>query len=195
MKAKIFILSWVSYTHSDDFMCTNTETFTDEQEARREFERGCRDARKECQWGSAWDDIDNMTDEERGEQYEYVVEESSDTNDYTVGSEAYDGYKVQVTLREKEIDIPYACDRRKYGMTLPELRDKIADFTGDKKREAMRKAKIFAQHISLRHVSEIVCIKYGHRTDEHGQRTEDHNWLEFRWRDLDGDCDWFSIIE
>lgn len=106
MKAKFFILSWVSYTHSDDFMCTNTETFTDEQEARREFERGCRDARKECQWGSAWDDIDNMTDEERGEQYEYNVEESSDTNDYTVGSEAYGGYKVQVTLREKEIDIP-----------------------------------------------------------------------------------------
>lgn len=85
--------------------------------------------------------------------------------------------------------------RRKYGMPIKELRDQIAAFTGDKKREAMRKAKIFASHISLRHVSEIVSINYGHRDDEHGQRTEDHNWLEFRWRDLDGDCDTFSIIE
>lgn len=195
MKATIFILSWVSYTSSDDYLYTDIKTFTDEQEARREFERGCRNARKECQWGAAWDDIDNMTDEERAEEYEYDVEESSGTNDYTVGSEAYEGYKVQVTLREKEVEVPQATDRRKYGMPIKELRDQIAAFTGDKKREAMRKAKIFASHISLRHVSEIVSINYGHRDDEHGQRTEDHNWLEFRWRDLDGDCDTFSIIE
>lgn len=84
---------------------------------------------------------------------------------------------------------------RKYGMNIKELRDKIADFTGDKKGEALRKARIFASHISLRHVSEIVSMKYGHRTDEHGNRTEDPKWIEIRWRDLDGDCDWFSIIE
>lgn len=195
MKAKIFILSWVSYTHSSDFMYTNTKTFTDEQEARREFERGCQNARKECQWGPALDVIDGMTDEERAGEYEYHVEKSSDTNDYTVGSEAYEGYKVQVTLCEKEIDIPFAADRRKYGISIQELRDKIAAFTGNNKREAMRKAKRFAHNISLRHVSEIVNMWYGYRTDERGNRSEDPNWLVLQWRDLDGDCDTFYIIE
>ena len=33
--------------------------------------------------------------------------------------------------------------RHQRGMTLQEIRDRIAVFTGDKKREAMRKAKIF----------------------------------------------------
>lgn len=85
--------------------------------------------------------------------------------------------------------------RRQRGMTLREVRDRIAAFTGDKKREAMRKARIFAKHISLRYVSEIVSINYGYRTDDHDQRIEDLNWLELRWRDLDSDCDTFSIVE
>lgn len=101
----------------------------------------------------------------------------------------------KVTITEQEIDVPFATDRRKYGMTLQEVADQIRDFTGNRKGEAKRKAKIMAEHISLRHVSDIVSIKYGHRTDEHGNRTEDHNWLEIEWRDLDGDRDWFSIIE
>jgi len=44
----------------------------------------------------------------------------------------------KVTITEQEIDVPYATDRRKYGMTLKEIRDEIAAFTGDKKGEAMR---------------------------------------------------------
>lgn len=85
--------------------------------------------------------------------------------------------------------------RRRRGMTLQEVRDRIAAFTGDKKREAMRKAKIFASHISLRYVSDITRLSYGKRNDEHGNETEDPNWLIFRWTDLDGDSDTFSIIE
>ena len=100
----------------------------------------------------------------------------------------------KVTITEQEIDVPFATDRRKYGMTLKEIRDEIAAFTGDKKGEAMRKAKIFAQHISIAHVCRI-RLSFGHRTDEHGNRTEDHNWLQIQWTDQDGDCDTFSIIE
>ena len=85
--------------------------------------------------------------------------------------------------------------RRKYGMTLNELRDRIAAFTGDKKREAMRKAKIFAKNISLRYVSDITRLSYGKRKDEQGNETEDPDWLIFRWTDLEGHGDVFSIIE
>lgn len=100
----------------------------------------------------------------------------------------------KVTITEQEIDVPFATDRRKYGMTLKEIRDEIAAFTGDKKGEAMRKAKIFAHHISIAHVCRL-RLSFGHRTDEHGNRTEDHNWLQIQWTDLDGDSDTFSIIE
>lgn len=100
----------------------------------------------------------------------------------------------KVTITEQEIDVPFATDRRKYGMTLKEIRDEIAAFTGDKKGEAMRKAKIFAHHISISHVCRL-RLSFGHRTDEHGNRTEDHNWLQIQWTDQDGDSDTFSIIE
>lgn len=100
----------------------------------------------------------------------------------------------KVTITEQEIDVPFATDRRKYGMTLKEIRDEIAAFTGGNKREAMRKAKIFAQHISLRHVSDF-RLSFGHRTDQHGNRTEDRDWLQIRWTDLEGYSDTFSIIE
>jgi Mn-dependent DtxR family transcriptional regulator len=100
----------------------------------------------------------------------------------------------KVTITEQEIDVPFATDRRKYGMTLKEIRDEIADFTGDKKGEAMRKAKIFAHNISIAHVCRL-RLSFGHRTDEHGNRTEDHNWLQIQWTDQDGDSDTFSIIE
>ena len=100
----------------------------------------------------------------------------------------------KVTITEQEIDVPFATDRRKYGMTLKEIRDEIAAFTGDKKGEAMRKAKIFAHNISIAHVCRI-RLSFGHRTDENRRRTEDHNWLQIRWTDLDGDSDTFSIIE
>jgi hypothetical protein len=101
----------------------------------------------------------------------------------------------KVTLMEQEIDVPFATDRRKYGMTLREIRDEIAAFTGDKKGEAMRKAKIFAQNISLSIVSEIVSLSYGKRDNYDGTKTELPNYLIFRWRDLDGNGDTFSIIE
>lgn len=195
MTTKIYLVSYVSYTESDNYLYSDVRPFTDEEEARHEFISLRDGAYSECQYGAAWDSVESMSEEERKDEYQYDVTENDGGDTYEVSSNAYEGFKVIVKLETKEVEVPQATDRRKYGMPIKELRDQIAAFTGDKKREAMRKAKIFASHISLRHVSEIVSINYGHRDDEHGQRTEDHNWLEFRWRDLDGDCDTFSIIE
>ena len=100
----------------------------------------------------------------------------------------------KVTITEQEIDVPFATDRRKYGMTLKEIRDEIAAFTGDNKSDAMAKAKVFAHHISIAHVCRL-RLSLGHRTDEHRNRTEDHNWLQIQWTDQDGNRDTFSIIE
>jgi len=85
--------------------------------------------------------------------------------------------------------------RRQRGMTLREVRDRIAAFTGDKKREAMRKARIFAKHISLRYVSEITRLSYGKRQFDDLTYKEDPNWLIFRYLFTDGTGDVFSIIE
>lgn len=85
--------------------------------------------------------------------------------------------------------------RRKYGMTLKEIRDEIAAFTGDKKGEAMRKAKIFAHHISISHVCRINSLRFGICKHEDGTEYENRDWLEIRYTFTDGDRDTFSIIE
>lgn len=99
-----------------------------------------------------------------------------------------------VTMKEQEIEVPYATDRKKYGMTMKEVRDEIAAFTGDKKGEAMRKAKIFAHHISIANVCRL-RLSFGWRSQGNGTKTIDRDWLQIEWTDLDGDRDIFSIIE
>ncbi len=98
-------------------------------------------------------------------------------------------FKGTFAALEKRLNV-----RRKYGMTQKEIRDEIAEFTGDKKGEAMRKAKIFAANICISHVSDIQ-LNFGWRNFGDGKKKEDRNWLEFRWTDLEGDSDTFSIIE
>jgi len=99
-----------------------------------------------------------------------------------------------VTMKEQEIDVPYATDRTKYGMTLKEIRDEIAAFTGDKKGEAMRKAKIFAHHISISHVCRL-RMRFGICKRQDGTEYENRDWLEIQWTDRDGDRDTWSLIE
>jgi len=101
----------------------------------------------------------------------------------------------KVTMIEQEVEVPYATDRTKYGMTLKEIRDEIAAFTGDKKGEAMRKAKIFAHHISIAHVCRINSLRFGICKHEDGTEYENRDWLEIRYTFTDGDQDTFSIIE
>ena len=185
MKTTIYIVSYVNFDGYDDNLYHTEAVFTNNQKARKVFKQECAIALSYAKFEDGSDDNEGV----------YTVnEEQTDADEYKV-SRTEGTYYTEVKLKKMDIDVPYTTDRRKYGMPIEELRDIIADFTGDKNREAMRKAKIFAKHISLRHVSDIVSISYGHRTDEHGHRTEDRNWLQFCWQDLEGDSDIFSIIE
>lgn len=102
MEATIFILSWCSYTDSDDYLYSNVETFTDETKANKQFHKACRKAYEECEWGSQWDD----PEDERDEGCKYEVNERHCPHHYTVSSSAYDGYKVEVRLWKAEIEVP-----------------------------------------------------------------------------------------
>ena len=181
MKIKVYEVVSSSYETADNYLHQESYLFDDKNQARTKFES----LRNSIQ-GDVYGDDD----------CKYDADEDESENRYEASREVGTEFEYQaiVELKEKEIDIPFVTDRRKYGMTLKEVRDEIADFTGDKKREAMRKAKIFATHISLSHVSGFT-LSYGHQTDEHGNRTENRNWLQFRWTDLEGDSDTFSIIE
>lgn len=119
---------------------------------------------------------------------------AQDYRDELQESERHD----KVTITEQEIDVPYATDRRRYGMTLQEVADQIADFTGDTKGEAKRKAKIMAHHISLRHVLDI-RLRFGkYSRTENGEVVyygENRDTLHIEWCDLLGNRYTFSIIE
>ena len=78
-------------------------------------------------------------------------------------------------------------------MTRKQICQQIAAFTGDWK-NARRKTEIFDHNISIAHVCRI-RLSFGHRTDEHGNRTKDHNWLQIQWTDQDGYSDTFSILD
>lgn len=104
MKATIFILSWCSYTDGDDYLHSDVKTFTDEAEALKQFESDCKLAHDECEWGSQWDENEDSRDED----CKYNVEEHREVDLYIVSSSAYDGYKVQVKLEAKEVDVPTA---------------------------------------------------------------------------------------
>lgn len=96
---KIFILTWVSYTDEDDYLYSDVKVFTDEKGVRKLYEKYCKNAYEECEWGSQWDE----PEEKRDEDCKFDVDESRDDNEYTVASSAYNGYKVQVKLTEVEI--------------------------------------------------------------------------------------------
>jgi len=110
MTTKIFILSWFSYIESDNYLYSDIKTFTDEEKAMAEFESDCEKAYDECKWGCQWDE----SEDERDEDCAYDVDESRDPGTYQVSSGAYDGYHVEVSIEEKEIEIP-ATDKNSKG--------------------------------------------------------------------------------
>ena len=198
MNTTIYIVSFNCYTAADNFLYGSREQTTlDPNEAIAIFNQ---------LKGEAYDMAHNPDelDEEKVENgscrifevHQEQQQQGTVARGY-IASRAkgtQDEFQARVFITEHEIELPYTTDRRIYGMSLKEVRDKIADFAGDKKREAMRKAKIFAKHISLPCVIDF-SLSYGHKTDEHGNRTEDHNWLVFNWQDKDGNKDTFSIID
>ena len=104
MKQKIYLVTFTSYTNNDDYIHNDVEVHVDEEEARKSFDHWKDYAREECEWGSAFD----LTPEEREENEDepYSIDECCDDGLYIVSSAAYDGYKVEVKMVEKEIDIP-----------------------------------------------------------------------------------------
>ena len=100
MEKKIFILTWVSYTSEDDYLYSDVKVFTDEKEARKQYDNDCEKAYEECKWGSQSD-----PKYERDEYCSHDVDEERSGDSYTVSSDAYDGYKVQVKLVEKEVEL------------------------------------------------------------------------------------------
>ena len=194
MKTKIYVVTIASYTENDNYLHTEQKTFTNKLLAQDYFEEQSDKARRECEWAEYWD----ADQDDRTEAYQYPVSEKKERDTYRVESEAYCGYHVCIKFEEQEIDVPFATDRRKYGMTLREIRDEIAAFTGDKKGEAMRKAKIFAHHISIAHVCRIRLSFGKYSRTENGETVyygENRDTLQIQWTDLDGDSDTFSIIE
>lgn len=189
MKTKIYLVTFTSWNNEDygTLHLSTAPATTNEEEARKTFRENIEYARRVA--ANEYDDLGNgMTYDVNVSEYESdaTISRETDNDD--------ERYTAKVLLESQEIDVPFATDRRKYGMTLKEIRDEIAAFTGDKKGEAMRKAKIFAHHISIAHVCRI-RLSFGTRDHGDGTHTEERSHLVFRWTDLDGDQDTFSIIE
>ena len=194
MKATIYMVTMTSYTTSDNNLYNNTWTYDNEEEARQQYISLRDEQSEECRWGADYDNDDHTDDCE----YTFSEREDEDGNTYEASSEAYEGYRVQVKMECQEVEISYATDRRKYGMTLKEIRDEIAAFTGDNKSDAMAKAKIFAHHISIANVCRIRLSFGKYSRTENGEVVyygENRDTLHIQWIDQDGDSDTFSIIE
>lgn len=102
----------------------------------------------------------------------------------------------KVTIIEQEVEVPHATDRRKYGMTLKEIRDEIQAFKDCSYTEATEKAKIFSKNccVPLTWVIRI-RLSFGMSEHEDGTRTENRDTLNFVYYDRDGDRHTFSILD
>jgi len=106
----------------------------------------------------------------------------------------------KVTITEQEIDVPFATDRRKYGMTLKEIRDEIAAFKDCSFTEATKKAETFRQNccVPLTWVVRI-RLSFGQYSKVENGKTvyygENRDTLHIEYTDRDGDRHQFSIIE
>jgi len=94
---KIFILSVVSHTEYDNELYSDIKVFTDKEEATAAFNESCDNAYEECKWGSQLDE------EDKDEDFMYDVQECRDELEYKVSSAAYEGYVVEVKVKEVEV--------------------------------------------------------------------------------------------
>ena len=105
-----------------------------------------------------------------------------------------------VTITEQEIDVPFATDRRKYGMTLKEIRDEIVAFKDCSFTEATKKAETFRQNccVPLTWVVNIRLSFGKYSRTENGEVVyygENRDTLHIEYTDREGDRHQFSIIE
>ena len=105
-----------------------------------------------------------------------------------------------VELIGQNIEVPYATDRRKYGMTLKEVRDEIAAFKDCSFTEATKKAETFRQNCCVP-LTWIVSVrlsfgKYSRTKDGKVEYYgENRDVLNFVYYDRDGERHNFSIID
>ena len=94
----MFIVCYSVYAECDKNLYTDVKNFRDSDEAMALFKHYCSISRQEAEWGSDWDEDD------KSNSYAYDVEEEQGENEYTVHSEAYDGFHVNVKLMELAVD-------------------------------------------------------------------------------------------
>ena len=194
MKTKIYMVTMTSYTTSDNNLYNNTWTYNNEEEARQQYISLRDEQSEECRWGADYDNDDHTDD------CEYNMSEREDGDTYEASSEAYEGYRVQIKLETVEIDVPFATDRRKYGMTLKEIRDEIAAFKDCSFTEATKKAETFRQNCCVP-LTWVVSIRLSfgkYSRTENGEVVyygENRDTLHFEYTDREGDRHQFSIIE
>lgn len=107
------------------------------------------------------------------------------------------GHKADGVYTLDEFDRDIRRKVKNYGMTIQYICDRIAEFTGDKKKEAMRKAKRFRANccVPLTEVEDF-RLSFGKYGDGHGNYYgENRDTLHFYYKDSDGDSHQFSILE
>ena len=85
---------------------------------------------------------------------------------------------------------------KNYGMTIQYICDRIAEFTGYRKKEAMRKAKVFRKNccVPLTEIKDL-RLSFGRTEHKDGAATENRDTLHFYYKDSDGDSHQFSILD
>ena len=87
---ELFIVCYSAYAECDKNLYTDIKNFSNRDEAMALFNHYCYIARQEAEWGADWDEDD------KSNSYSYDVQEERGENEYTVHSEAYDGFHVNV---------------------------------------------------------------------------------------------------
>lgn len=198
MKTKIFVVSYIQYEESDNNQYFDQHVFTNEQEAREFFNKECQAAHNEAE-----NPFETDPEDEDYESNIFTIDETrDDANSYTVEREVgtENGFQARVSLIEWEIDVPFATDRRKYGMTLKEIRDEIAAFKDCSFTEATKKAETFRQNCCVP-LTWVVSIRLSfgkYSRTENGEVVyygENRDTLHIEYTDREGDRHQFSIIE
>ena len=107
MKRNIIIVSYVSFTSSDNYLHTEQKSFTNRLKAQDYYEDSCKYAYEECKWGSQVDE----PEDERDEDCTFDVDEERNGSfkdgkaGYKVESQAYEGYWVSITYEVQEVDV------------------------------------------------------------------------------------------
>lgn len=104
MKQTINVVTYASYTEADGYIYTDCKVFGSEEAAKDYYDKQCKLAHDECEWGEAFDGDES----EKAESFRYETKEERSTSrhaeSYEVFSDAYEGYHVKIELVKKKIE-------------------------------------------------------------------------------------------